>query len=411
MFLNAELQDIGKLRERMQADPIGTSMRAFTFITLPAIINWAANHDNPEYQAREDYEKAFFYHVPKSPLANQPMESLTGGGQPLPGPAETREFAEPWVRIPRAVGTSNALLGYGVEKLLDVAHERDPQGVRDFVAQLVEQTPLRYNPIQPNPQAEGGLELNTEALVPSAVAPLVEVANNRSFFFNRPIEFDFEREIQTPMGRGLERSSPLGQVVAGAGRAAGFESMSPPVADHLLRAYGGGLLGTVREAAIDPAIRDLNERSAGRLVPGLTEGRRRDTANPLAKAFQSRAPSGFGAKPYREFRRNMQLAKTVGLDAKRFANNPVALQRLVAEYGPLAELSPRKGGGFTSSYDRMKFLEDRFKSLRDRRKAVLASSRPEEEKKDEITKIDQMVTQWAVKANLYLSPMSGGGGP
>lgn len=199
-FWNAKVQGWDKLA-RLMKDPKTWAVGAAT-MTAPTIALWSINKDNPEYWERPQWERNLFWLVPKA----------NGGFVRLPKPFE--------------VGFVFASLP---ERILDYAHERDPETLAFALGDMFKTT------------GEGTFP------VPTALEPVIENATNYDFFRNRPVvnRPDLPKEMQTD-----DRTS---SAAVGLGKVSG---QSPQQIDNLL-----GLTGSLGREVLD--VVDMAARKTG----------------------------------------------------------------------------------------------------------------------------------------------------
>ena len=146
-FFNAKVQGWDKTARLLKSPK--TWATGASMITAPSIALWNINKDNPEYWDTPQWERNLFWLVPKD----------DGGFYRIPKPFE--------------IGFVFASLP---ERLLDFAHEKDPETVKFALRDMLRTT------------TDGALPL------PTGLQPLAENVLNRDFFTRRPV-----------VGMGLER--------------------------------------------------------------------------------------------------------------------------------------------------------------------------------------------------------------
>lgn len=193
-FWNAKVQGWDKLARLLKSPK--TWAQGAAMITAPSVALWAVNQDNPEYWERPQWERNLFWLVPK------------GGDAPgfwrIPKPFEIGYL---FASIP--------------ERILDYAHERDPETLAVAMRDML------------STAAEGAVPL-----LPTAAQPVVENLANHSFFTNRPV---VSRPDLAPERQFDSRTSSL---AVGLGQATGT---SPQQIDNLINGYTGGAGKVVRD--------------------------------------------------------------------------------------------------------------------------------------------------------------------
>jgi diguanylate cyclase (GGDEF)-like protein len=230
-FWNARLQGYHRLYRAMRDHPVRTSYRAGVAITLPSVLLFYANKDDPEYWAKPQWERDLFWHV-----------KIRGTYYKIPKPFEL-----------------GVIFGTIPERLLEWAHTNDPKGVESALGTLAN-------------DASGLIP------IPTTLVPLIENFGNWSLFKRQPIESRTLEDVQ-PEYRFTEGTSEVGK---GLGRMLG---QSPMKIDNLMFGWSGGLgrmavdLGDIagqqtglfpdeprpsKTAADIPGVRGFVSKSAGR---------------------------------------------------------------------------------------------------------------------------------------------------
>jgi len=186
-FWNATVGGTDKMVRSFQAHPTRTTLRAVSYITVPTIVLYLVNRNDPRYQERSEWEKDLFWFIP------------TPKGMPL-------------IRIPKPFELG-LLFGAVPERFMRWVLEKDPHAF-DQLARDV------YNGISPG-------------VIPTALIPWIEVAANQSFT-GAPIvprrEQDMPKELQ------------FGAQTTGLARKMGeWMGASPRELDYLAQGYTGGL--------------------------------------------------------------------------------------------------------------------------------------------------------------------------
>jgi hypothetical protein len=290
-FANAELQDVSRFYRAMRDQPLTTLTRGFTFLTLPAVVNWMMNHDNPDYRMLSESERSLFFHF-------------------LPMSDKYKKF----FRIPRPVGSPQVFMGWGVEKMLDWMAENDHPAVKKLSESL---WPGRA----PTGDTDAFMEwANTLAVtgplkylhspvntMPQAISPLIQMwANKDSFFGGNVIpRYLSDTGERLPQDTHVETTnqimSPVAQMIRAFGSLSKFpwaESMNPMQAEFLFRKYTGSVGGMALEGITRAA--EIAE------VPGLEDraGMPRDLSTmPGFKGFYSKTPWGPSSDPVEDFYR------------------------------------------------------------------------------------------------------------
>ncbi len=198
-FFNATVQGLDQFI-RMHADPKtrGTvMMKGLMYITVPSLLTWALGKDDEEIQNLPDYRKNLFWNINLKPLANALGMPEKGFILSLPKPF-----------------LLGAVYGTSVERALDYATGRDPNGARKAAANILQNT---INP----------LEIATSV---AGLRPLIEAQTNKSLFTDRdivPQGYQYLPKEQQYSTLTSETAKTLGR----------WTGQSPMMIDHLLRGY------------------------------------------------------------------------------------------------------------------------------------------------------------------------------
>jgi len=140
-FFNARIQGLNQTVKAFKDRPIQTLTKTFMYVTLPSVLLWMRNHDDPDYQALPQWRKDLFWNI-----------RVNGTYYPVAKPFEL-----------------GLIFGTGPERFLDYYFDKDPKALEKFKDAVGVQTFKGLVPI------------------PDVVKPYFETKNNRSFFFDRPI--------------------------------------------------------------------------------------------------------------------------------------------------------------------------------------------------------------------------------
>lgn len=211
-FLNATIQGGDKLRRTWQEDPLGATIRANLFITIPTIALWYMNKDNPEYQELPQYVKDTYWIIP--------------AGDHL-------------VKIPKPFELG-VLYGTSVERMLqwmdDKEKGRNSIGFKGYGARV--------------------RDTLVPSFAPTAAIPIAEWMANYSFWRDKNIIPQSMKDLPDYMQYGQNTSV----VAKGLGK---LFNASPYLIDNTIRGYGGNL-ATLGLTAIDAATGETANRPAKR---------------------------------------------------------------------------------------------------------------------------------------------------
>ena len=211
-FFNAAVQGADKLRRVWNEDPVGASIRATLFVTIPTVALWQLNKDNPEYQELPQYVKDTYWILPS--------------GDHL-------------IKIPKPFELG-VLYGTSVERMLqwmdDKEHGRKAIGFKGY--------------------GERVADVLTPSVMPTAFIPLTEWAANYSFWRQKSVVPQAQQDLPDALQYGQNTSA----VAKGIGS---LFNVSPYKVDNTIRGYGGNL-ATLGLTAIDAATGETANRPAKR---------------------------------------------------------------------------------------------------------------------------------------------------
>lgn len=211
-FFNAAVQGADRLRRVWKEDPVGASIRATLFVTIPTVALWQLNKDNPEYQELPQYVKDTYWILPS--------------GDHL-------------IKIPKPFELG-VLYGTSVERMLqwmdDKEHGRKGIGFKGY--------------------GERVADVLTPSVMPTAFIPIAEWAANYSFWRQKSIVPQAQQDLPNALQYGQNTSA----VAKGIGS---LFNVSPYKVDNTIRGYGGNL-ATLGLTAIDAATGETANRPAKR---------------------------------------------------------------------------------------------------------------------------------------------------
>lgn len=199
-FTNAKIQDLD-LIVRSHADPTrrGQVMaKGFLFITVPSILTWWLGKDDEEIQNLPEWRKNLFWNINMGPVAR-----VLG-----------RESFILSIPKPFLMG---AIYGTSVERALDFATGRDPNGMRKAMKNLMANGPDGLHPVE-------------MAMSVAGLKPLIEATTNYNLFQKREIVPERMKFLPKDQQYDIHTS----EVAKMVGK---FTGQSPMVVDHLLRGY------------------------------------------------------------------------------------------------------------------------------------------------------------------------------
>jgi hypothetical protein len=196
-FFNASIQGLDQL-VRAHADPKtrgATITKGLLYITAPSLACWALGKDDPEIQNLPEWRKNMFWNINLKPLAKAMGEE--GFILSIPKPF-----------------LLGAIYGTSVERALDYATGRDPNGAKKAAENILGNT---INPFDIMTGVAG-------------MRPIYEAWANKSLFTDRNIVPDSMRNLPAEYQYSTMTSETAKMIGAWSGQ-------SPMVIDHLIRGY------------------------------------------------------------------------------------------------------------------------------------------------------------------------------
>ncbi len=214
-FFNATIQGNVNVVKSLREQPMRTSLRAASIITLPTIALYLVNRNNPHYQELPRWRKDLFFNIPIG--------------------------ENKWITIPKPF-TYGILFGTIPERFMEYIDSKDKHAFDGLTKQLY--------------------SAGVPALLPNGLTALVELLSNRSFFTGRPIiprnltDVTPEKQVTTRSSFAAKTiSSPINALVREypeLSQHLGVKGLSPIQVDHLIRSWTGGL-GSYASRGIDTA--------------------------------------------------------------------------------------------------------------------------------------------------------------
>lgn len=233
-FWNATVQGTDKMIRSFKDNPVGFSSRVFMSITLPSIVLYYMNRDDPRYQELPQWQKDLFWIIPTK---------------------------DTLIRIPKPF-EMGILFGTSVERMLQWMDSKDK-------SQAAAKKQLK---------SFGGTvgEALMPSWIPTAALPIIEWLTNYSMFM--------DRNLVSPSQEKLPNKLQYGPNTSAVGKYVGEKlDVSPAKVDNTIRGYTGGL-GSLGMFAGDAIAGEFDKRPAMRIseMPGV----RAFTATPY-KSSQS----------------------------------------------------------------------------------------------------------------------------
>lgn len=238
-FSNAQVQGVDRAARAFADNPLGTSARIAAAITIPSILLYEANKDDPRWQDIPRWQKDLFWIV------------------------MTKDHI---YRIPKPFELG-VIFGSGPERILEAWDKSDPQASKGFASSV--------------------LGAMSPGVVPTIAAPIIEQFSNKSLFSgNAIVPASTEKllpEYQyTPYTTELTKA--LGQMIGTFPGLKESAAASPAIIDNYIRGYTGGL-GTYAVQLADKALREAG------VLPDPVKPLSTLADVPVVKAFVIRYPS------------------------------------------------------------------------------------------------------------------------
>jgi hypothetical protein len=236
-FLNVSIQGLDRTVRAVKENPGQMAKRAGMAITVPSILLWWANKDDPRYKNLPRWERDLFWHI------------MTD---------------ETVYRIPKPMELG-ILFGSVPERLLETYLTDNPRAMKNFEDTL-------WSAVAPS-------------IVPDALTPPVEQFFNKSLFTGNPI-VPHHLEKQLPAYRYTEYTSETAKAISKMISAfAGHDNAPAPVViDNYARAWGGTsgkyLLQLIDKGLQEAGIAQVKVKPESTLAD-----------IPFVKAFVTRYPS------------------------------------------------------------------------------------------------------------------------
>ena len=287
-FFNAAIQGTDKMARTFAEDPRGTTIKAFLYITLPSIMLWNINKDDPRYQELPQWEKDTFWIIPGK---------------------------ENMYKIPKPF-EAGILFGTAFERMLqymdDKKNGRNGVGFKGFGDRVIDSL--------------------APSFMPTAMIPVVEAMTNYSLFRQRNIIPQSQENLPARLQYGANTSEVakfVGDKI----------NVSPYIVDNTIRGYGGGLAG-LGLSGID-AVSGAKENNTAKKwyeAPGI----RRFTATPYQSSdsvqrvyddykeqeklhnefkLTGQRPDGYDAKEFAKLKNASDSLKGLNKASKAIINN------------------------------------------------------------------------------------------
>lgn len=240
-FWNAQVQGLNKMVRAFREKPMQTTFKAVSGITLPSILLYLHNRNDPRYQELPQWQKDLFWVLP------------IGDKGPI-------------VRIPKPFEVG-IIFGTVPEHILTWIDKNEPEALTSVGKTLMEASAPGY--------------------IPTALQPVIENIANYSFFKQRPIVSEGAQNLPKELQAGRytsETAKEVGKLI----------KQSPSKIENLIYGYTAGL-GKYAIAASDKLLKGLG------IVSPPPEPAKTAADIPFIKAFVAREPIGSGSESVNKF--------------------------------------------------------------------------------------------------------------
>lgn len=282
-FFNAGIQGFDKMTRTMAKDPAGTTLKALSTITVPSLLLYLVNRDDPEYFELPRWQRDLFW---------------------------VFKFGNTWVRIPKPFAFGQ-IFGSLPERFFEFLDTRKPESFNKLNESVLNVlSPFGEDPLS--------------TIIPTALKPLIENQANWSFFRKRPI---------VPQSRQrLIPSEQYSKYDTGTSKALGkIFGISPSKIENLVQGWAGG---SGRYAL-----------SFSDYVLGFKRGELRKPKElsdvPLIKGFVARSPIGGQSQSVNQFYTKKREIDTLYNTFNKFRKEDKEKAKNLKEKNPQLSLSPK----------------------------------------------------------------------
>ncbi|MEA3477014.1 MAG: LPD38 domain-containing protein, partial [Bacteroidota bacterium] len=199
-FFNAGIQAADKSVRVAKEDPLGFATKCVASITVPSVISYLANRNNPEYRELPRWQKDLFWMF---------------------------QLGDTWVRIPKPFAYGQ-IFGSIPERFMEYFDSKDPEAFEGLGESVMES----LSPV--------GTDI-ASAIIPTGLQPLIENATNWNFFLKRNIVPPYQARL-LPAEQYKKYTS---ETAKGIGRVL---NTSPAKIENITRGWFGGTGGYALEA-------------------------------------------------------------------------------------------------------------------------------------------------------------------
>lgn len=244
-FWNVAVQGPDRMLAAFKRDPVGFSMKALVGVTLPAVMLWAKNKDDPRYRDLPEDTKNLNFIIPTGTVTADEWDGMSAEEK------DAYNNEHPIYSIPKAY-EPGLIFGSFVERFLDYATDRDPEGMKRWAYTF--------------------LATMSPSVIPTAIGPVLENAANFSFFRGAKL-VPRSLEDASAISQRTAYTSETANAIASAmneipmpeilGKTIGFQS--PIKVENMIRGYTGGM-GRLGSNLADVIIRQANSETGPETV-------------------------------------------------------------------------------------------------------------------------------------------------
>jgi hypothetical protein len=274
-FMNVSIQGLDRTTRAFKENPTALATKSLTYITVPSLLLYWANKDDPRYKEIPRWQKDMFWIIPTDKWTDTTPEEADGLPEYMVresgGKIQINKGTIYKIPKPQELGI---VFGSLPERVLEKYFSEDQNAMKDFDKTMV--------------------ELVTPAMIPDAVTPAVEQYFNKSFFTGRDIVPHHLKDV-LPEYQFVEYTSEvaktLGKMVATVDKQSDFAS--PMVIQNYIQSWGGSL-GKYAVQVADKAL------VATGVAPDIVKPADTLADVPFIKAFVVRFPNA-GSNSVQDF--------------------------------------------------------------------------------------------------------------
>jgi hypothetical protein len=265
-FFNAGVQATDKFIRTAQEDPAGFAAKGLVSITIPSLVTYMLNRNDPEYKELPRWQKDLFWMF---------------------------KVNNTWVRIPKPFSYGQ-VFGSIPERFLEYLDNSDPKAFEGISKSI-------YDSLTP---ASGDL---TGSLMATGLKPLIENATNWSFFRQRPIVNQGQQRLLPEKQYNrytTETAKAMGKMI----------KYSPSKIENLVAGWFGGS-GMYALQGVDLAGKGVAKIRGEKVAPkrpiGLSD-------IPLIRGFVARSPESGSSESSTQFYNDSEKIIQVYSTIKRY---------------------------------------------------------------------------------------------